>query len=117
VAGALAAPLDIQVVAGIHTDRLGAAAAADLLNQYRFLRAIEAGFGGFVITQWRRIYEQPLLNLLFLAAMGFGILARLLSIVVDGMPSWPLLGFLASEVVGIAVIFLYTRRTVVRTTG
>jgi|ERR1035437_9373676 hypothetical protein len=112
VAGAVAAPLDIQIISGMHTQTLGVSSAVDLLSQYRFLRAIEAGFGLLVITQWRRIYAEQFANRVFLVAMAGGIGARLLGLVVDGVPSWFLRSFLISEIVGIVIIFLYTRRSV-----
>jgi hypothetical protein len=96
----------------MHTQTLGVSSAVDLLSQYRFLRAIEAGFGLLVITQWRRIYAEQFANRVFLVAMAGGIGARLLGLVVDGVPSWFLRSFLISEIVGIVIIFLYTRRSV-----
>jgi hypothetical protein len=43
--------------------------------------------------------------------MFSGVLARVVSLVIDGSPSWLFYFFLAYELLGVVVIFLYTRKT------
>ena len=107
--GMVGARVDMRVLLQLHIHDLPDRTAANLLSQYRFLRAIELGFGVFALTKWRRIYSVRSYNRLFLSAMGAGVAARLLSLAFDGAPSWWMNGFLGFEVVGIVLIFLATR--------
>ena len=107
--GIFGARFDMRVLLQLHIHALPHRTAANLLNQYRFLRAIELGFGVFAITNWRRIYSVRSYNRLFLSAMGAGVAARLLSLALDGAPSWWMNVFLGFELVGIVLIFLATR--------
>jgi hypothetical protein len=93
----------------LHTNDLPHRTAANLLSQYRFLRAIELGFGVFALTHWRRIYAVRSYNRLFLAVMAAGVAARLLSLGLDGTTSWWMYLFLGWELVSVALIFLATR--------
>ena len=107
--GLVGARVDMRVLLQLHIHDLPDRTAANLLSQYRFLRAIELGFGVFALTKWRRIYSVRSYNRLFLSAMGAGVAARLLSLAVDGAPSWWMNVFLGFELVGIVLIFLATR--------
>jgi hypothetical protein len=108
--GVVGARIDFPVLLGMPVDRLTPAeAAANVLSQYRFLRAMELGFGLFAWRFRREIFTQRGYNRLFLAVMAAGVAARLVSMVVDGMPSAPMLVFLAWELLGVVVIFVYTR--------
>lgn len=81
----------------------------DLLSQYRFLRAIELGFGLFALLFHKEIFTQVTSNRLFLFAMAAGVVARLVSLALDGRPSAAMLGFLGWETVGVVVIAWHTR--------
>ncbi|MDQ1421047.1 MAG: hypothetical protein QOJ52_3009 [Acidimicrobiaceae bacterium] len=83
----------------------------NVLAQYRFLRAIECGFGVFAIAFRREIHTERRFNRLFLGTMGLGVAARALSMKSDGRPSDFMLAMLAWEAVGAPVIFAHTRRT------
>lgn len=107
--GMVGASVDMRVLLQLHIHVLPHRTAANLLSQYRFLRAIELGFGVFALTKWRRIYSVRSYNRLFLSAMGAGVAARLLSLALDGAPSWWMNVFLGFELVGIVLIFLATR--------
>lgn len=84
-------------------------ADADVLNHYRFLRALELCFGVAALVFWRRIFSERTPNLLFLTAMAAGVAARLFSLTVDGSPGPFVLAVLAFELVGLALIVVATR--------
>jgi Domain of unknown function (DUF4345) len=107
--GIVGARVDMWLLLRLHTNDLPHRTAANLLSQYRFLRAIELGFGVFALTHWRRIYAVRSYNRLFLAVMAAGVAARVLSLGLDGATSWWMYLFLGWELVGVALIFLATR--------
>ena len=107
--GIVGARVDMRVLLQLHIHDLPDRTAADLLSQYRFLRAIELGFGVFALTNRRRIYSVRSYNLLFLSVMASGVAARLVSLALDGTPSWWMFVFLGWELVGVVLIFLATR--------
>jgi hypothetical protein len=85
--GIIGARLDLPVLLRLHVGWLPARAQANLLGQYRFLRALELGFGAFALVFRRSIYRVPY-NRVFLGTMACGVAARLLSLAADGTPSW-----------------------------
>jgi hypothetical protein len=107
--GIVGARVDMWLLLRLHLDDLPHRAAVNLLSQYRFLRAIELGFGVFAFTHWRRIYGVSSYNRLFLSVMAAGVGARLLSLAVDGAPSPSMYAFLGWELVGVCLIFAATR--------
>jgi hypothetical protein len=107
--GIVGARLDMRILLQLHLVDLPDRAATNLLSQYRFLRAIELGFGLFALTFWRQIYGIEIYNRLFLTTMACGVGARLLSLVVDGVPSVWMYAFAGQELVGVVLIFLATR--------
>ena len=108
------AALDQRLLFDLDVRELPLTTAASVLSQYRFLRLIELGFGLFALLFIREIYQHPKFNALFLSIMSAGVLARALSWQVDGRPK-PVFGFfLLYELAGVVVLFLYTRRTLVR---
>jgi hypothetical protein len=107
--GIVGARVDMWLLLRLHTNDLPHRTAANLLSQYRFLRAIALGFGVFALTHWRRIYAVRSYNRLFLAVMAAGVAARLLSLGLDGTTSWWMYLFLGWELVSVALIFLATR--------
>lgn len=109
--GVLGARLDHRLLFGLDVSTLEPKAAASLLSQYRFLRAIELGFGLFALLFKREIYTVPLYNHVFLTAMFLGIVARVISLVLDGRPRSAFYFFLGYEGVGIVLIYAHTRGT------
>ena len=107
--GIVGARLDMHVLLQLHIHDLPHRAATNLLSQYRFLRAIELGFGVFALTNRQRIYSLRSYNRLFLSVMTAGVAARLVSLALDGTPSWWMFVFLGWELVGVILIFLATR--------
>jgi Domain of unknown function (DUF4345) len=107
--GIVGARVDMWVLLRLRINDLPDRTAANLLSQYRFLRAMELGFGVFAFTHWRRIYTLRSYNRLFLSVMTAGVAARLLSLALDGRTSWWMYLFLGWELVGVVLIFLATR--------
>ena len=83
----------------------------NLLNQYRYLAAVEFGFGLFCVRCRREIYKNPLFNRLFLSIVFLGAAARALSIAVDGWPHWAFTAITVLEFLTFIVVALYSRRT------
>lgn len=82
----------------------------NLLSQYRFLRALEFGFGLFSILFIKNIFNEKTFNILFLIIMGSGILARVMSWIVDGQPNTFSQLFMFYELAGWIIIFIYTHK-------
>jgi hypothetical protein len=83
----------------------------NLLSQYRFLRALELGFGLFSLRFVNQIFHEKLFNELFLVIMFSGIMARIISLIADGIPGILHLFFMGYELIGLTVIYLHTRKT------
>ena len=107
--GAVATRLDFPLVIGLDLSEVPPDAEADLLNHYRFLRAVELCFGIFSLVWWRRIFGERTPNLIFLATMAAGVSARLLGLALDGTPGLLVFSVIAWEIAGVIVIFLATR--------
>lgn len=101
--------LDFNLLFDMDLNHLPEYTQVNLLSQYRFLRAIELGFGLFAIYFLDEIFGRKKFNRLFLIIMASGILARIASWIFDGTPSGLTLFFLFYEAVGWAIIFIYSR--------
>lgn len=88
--------------------------STNMISQYRFLRAIEFGFGLFSILFTREIFTERKFNTLFIVIMSSGVAARLVSVVAEGSPSFLFYFFLVYELIGVIVIFFHTRKTIYR---
>ena len=107
--GAFAFPhLDFSYLFSLDLDTLPEYTRVNLLSQYRFLRALELGYGLFALCFLKEIFSIRKFNLLFLAIMGFGILARIISWFVEGTPSGIFVFFLSYEALGWGIILLYS---------
>jgi len=84
----------------------------DMLSQYRFLRAIELGFGTFAFLFVKEIFSDKKFNKLFLFIMLSGIMARVTGILIDGSLSPLMYFFLLYEVIGLILIFFYSRKKI-----
>jgi hypothetical protein len=93
---------------------MGREATANLLNQYRFLKAIEFGFGLFCFMFRREIFRSLVFNRLFVSIVFLGAAARALSIAVEGWPHWGFVGITVLEFLTGFVVWAYSRRTVER---
>ncbi len=105
------AHLDFALLMNLDTATLPEEVRTNLLSQYRFLRALELGFGLFALTFIKEIFAQPKFNTLFMAIMALGILARLASLMYEGSPNWMMYIFLGYEIIGWICIYLYTRQS------
>ena len=104
--------IDFGVLFHFPVQSLDAYARVNLLDQYRFLRGIEMGFGLFCLVLTREIFSVPRYNMLFLCAMSAGTCARIVSLSVDGRPSAAMCFFLAFELAGIVIIAVYSYHAV-----
>jgi hypothetical protein len=101
---------DFRLLFDIETYTLPDFQRINVVSQYRFLRAIELGFGIFGLLFVKSIFSVKIFNQLFIFIMGAGILSRIVSIVMDGIPSWLMLFCLGFELVGVVVIYFYSRK-------
>lgn len=106
----LGADLDQQMLLGLDTGALTQKTRANVLTQYRFLRAMELGYGLFAIVFRNEIFSIKKFNLLFLVIMLGGVLARVISLVVDGYPHWIFYFFMIYEGIGVVIIYLYSQK-------
>lgn len=84
---------------------------ANLLNQYRFLKAVELGAGLFCFANRPSTLDGGRGSLLFLALVSLGIFARTLAWIADGRPSALFIGFLLFEVLLFVVFVLHLRKS------
>lgn len=107
--GAFGLPrLDFSYLFSLDLSSLPEYTQINLLSQYRFLRALELGYGLFALCFLKEIFSVKKFNLLFLAIMGFGILARVASWLEEGTPSDLSIFFLSYEAVGWGFILVYS---------
>ena len=102
---------ELETIFRIDLGRMSHEAQDSLLNQYRFLKAVEFGFGVFCVLFRREIYRDLRYNRLFLSVVFLGAAARVLSIAVDGWPHWAFTGVTVLEILTFLVVALYSRRT------
>ena len=112
--GTLIAPWELRTVFDVPLAGLSDSVQATLLNQYRFLKAIELAFGIFCLTFRREIFNRTTAHRVFLAGLFAGVAARLGSWLIDGTPKPVFLLFAALELVtGLLVWFaVYRQREV-----
>jgi hypothetical protein len=112
--GVFFARIDQNILFHLNPPELEKGTAASLISQYRFLRAIEFGFGMFSIIFRNDIFSSSRFNRLFLGTMFIGLAARGVSLVLDGVP-YPIFDcFAAYELVSLILIYMYSRTTVTR---
>jgi len=105
----IGARIDQEMLFDFDIDRVNATTAASILTQYRFLRLIEFGFGLFALLFTREVFSLIKFNRLFLGVMFLGVVARAVSYLIDGPPNWLFYFFAFYELIGVVLIFLYTR--------
>jgi Domain of unknown function (DUF4345) len=115
--GVIFGRLDQSLLLSLDLHRLPPRVHADVMSQYRFLRAIELGFGLFAFLHRNDIFRLPAFNRLFLFTMAAGVVARVIGTVVDGSPSLAMYLFGGLELVGLVAIYAYTRATLRRAPG
>lgn len=100
---------ELETIFGLDLVTLGQERTATLLNQYRFLKAIEFGFGLFCFIFRDEIFTRRLFNRFFLLVVFVSSGARAVSMVMEGMPHWGLTGITVLEFATGVVIAAYTR--------
>jgi hypothetical protein len=109
--GAFAYPyLEFEHLLEVDLQAMEEAAKKNLLSQYRFLRALEFGYGLFALLFLKEIFSIRKFNLLFLTIMGGGILARIVSWVTDGTPNGWAIFFLSYEAIGWLIIAWHSKQ-------
>ena len=105
-------PLHFEVFArAIFRAPLGTEVIASTLNQYRYMKSMEFGFGLFAVLYRTEIYQSRKLNRYFLGIMLLGAVERGLSILIDGSPDPAYVFFTVIEFLVTAIIFAYSRKT------
>lgn len=106
-------PLSFEVYArAVFNNGLQGEPLVSALNQYRFMKSIEFGFGLYALLFRREIYTQRKVNRFFLGIIFLGAANRALSMVIDGRPHPAYIFFVVLEVVVGFLIYLHTRVTV-----
>lgn len=113
----LGAGYDQQLLFGSDIESLEHTTQANVLTQYRFLRAMELGYGLFAVVFRKEIFTVKKFNILFLAIMMAGVLARVVSLIFDGSPNWIFYFFMIYEAVGAATIYIYSQKVVYKPVG
>lgn len=109
--------LDFKLLMGIDLKSLSDYERINILSQYRFLRALEFGFGLFSIVFRKEIFTDSKFNSLFLMIMFSGVMARVVSIVADGLPNIYFYFFMIWEFLGVIFIFLHTQPIIKKYAG
>jgi len=105
---------ELSTLFHVDLEGMGREARANLLNQYRFLKAVEFGFGLFCFLFRKEIFQVPLFHRLFVTIVFLGAAARALAIGLEGWPHWIFIVVTILEfATGFAVV-LYSRKTLVR---
>jgi hypothetical protein len=103
---------DFRLLFNFDTHTLPDFQRINMVSQYRFLRALELGFGVFSILLVKNIFSEKKFNRLFIFIMSAGVLSRITSIMMDGSPSALMYFFLGFELVGVIVIYSYSRKLI-----
>lgn len=82
---------------------------AILLNQYRFLRVVEVGFGLLLLVFRREVFTEPRANAAVLGVFFAIPASRTLSIVLDGWSGTFLFTFMLAEYAIFAILALGSR--------
>ncbi|MES2940666.1 MAG: DUF4345 domain-containing protein [Pseudomonadota bacterium] len=109
--GMLVAGWELPAIFGVGVDAMGEPQRATLLNQYRFLKALELAFGVFCLAYRREIFLQPRDLRVFLFGLSAGVAARLGSWIFDGTPRPVFIAFAVLELLtGVLVWIAFHRR-------
>ena len=109
--GIFIAEWELQTIFHLDLGTLDDQVQATILNQYRFLKSMELGFGLFCIVFRKEIFAAPLFLRLFLIILFVGVGARALSVVLDGVPHWAYVSFVILEFITGVLVFVYSRQT------
>jgi hypothetical protein len=108
-------PLDFEVYARVIFDLdLQHEDMASTLNQYRFMKSTEFGFGLFALLFRREIFSVAKFNLFFLGIVFLGAAMRALSLVLDGTPHPAYIFFMGLELAIGTIVLAHSRYTLQR---
>ena len=108
-AGIFSARWELTAVFGIDPSAWPLGTQATMLNQYRFLKSVELGAGLFCSAYRSDIMAGSRASAVFLAVVGLGVGARMLSWIVDGRPASLFMIFLALEACVFIAVSLHLR--------
>lgn len=104
--GMLVAGWELPTVFAVNLDAMPQLQRATLLNQYRFLKALELAFGLFCLAYRHEIFTRSLALCVFIAGLSAGVSARLGSWIADGMPEPMFIAFMVLELVTGVLVWL-----------
>jgi hypothetical protein len=110
-AGIFTGRWEVETIFRIPLSALGEEGTANLLNQYRFLKAVEFGFGLFCFVFKNEIFTERVFNRLYLSIVFLGAAARALSLMLEGLPHWGFTFITGLEFLTFFVVAAYSRRT------
>jgi hypothetical protein len=93
VLGVFAPALERDLLLGLSFDKLRVVEGNDLavlLSEHRAAAAYKAGFGALLIAARREVFGVRRVNAIFLVTLAFLPIARLASLVLDGLPNVPI---------------------------
>ena len=109
----------MHIVLGLQTDvLLGAKVAVELLSdpvldsQNRFYGAIFMGYGALIFLCTTNLRQHATLFRILSGGVFLGGLARVVSIVLHGVPPTPVLGLIAIELLGVPLLVWWHSRAV-----
>lgn len=79
-------------------------------NQYRFLRAVELGFGLFCLYLKEEIFINTKINRIYLFTLAAIPSSRLISILTDGIPDKSFIILMLLEYSAFFLLFLYSKQ-------
>jgi hypothetical protein len=111
-------PLAFEVFArGIFDAPLPERTLASALNQYRYMKSMEFGFGLFCVLFRPLIYTDVRFNRFYLGILLLGTFERALSLVLDGMPRPFYVRAIFIELAVFLIVLVSTRRTLREAAG
>lgn len=107
--GVVTAEWELRAVFLIPIDTYEPMTQATLLNQYRFLKAVELSCGVYLFVFRSAIFRDATHHGLFLLIVFGGVAARGLSFALDGRPAWPFFAFTGAELLTGLLVAGYVR--------
>ncbi|WP_168788288.1 DUF4345 domain-containing protein [Paraburkholderia aromaticivorans] len=97
--GIFIAAWELPHIFEVRLDSIDELHRATILSQYRFLKGIELGFGVFCWAFRNEIFLPRTASRVFLGGLCAGVAARVLSCIVDGIPTKAFIAFCVLEAV------------------
>jgi uncharacterized protein DUF4345 len=109
--GIFIADWELSRVFHVPLSNMDALQRSTVLNQYGFLKSIECAFGVFCALCREEIFRQLKFKRIFLLGVFGGVAARTLAILLNGVPHWAFLVFLALELTTGVLVLIQSRRS------